>query len=107
LIEWIVWRLKIWWLKKYKYKDKNYRKVRNELKQYMELEAGPEYSFHYKAATTYVIVYAGLIFGPLMPLLNFVVLNSLIIQYIMDKILLTYFYRKPPPHCNQLSKMNF
>ena len=44
----------------------------------MELEAGPEHTFYYKAATTYVIVYAGLIFGPMMPYLYFVALNSLI-----------------------------
>ena len=80
--------------KKYKKKyckgEKTY-----DLQKYIDLHVGPEYYFHYKVGNTAIIVYNCLIFGPLMPLLYLTGLVSVGIQYLVERISLTYFYRVP------------
>ena len=71
--------------------------------RYIDLYAGPEYCFHFKSANTNLIVFTSLIFGPMMPILYFMCLYSIGIQYFMERVTLTYFYRLPPKFSEKLT----
>ena len=45
------------------------RKDKNDFLKYLDLYAGPEYSFHSKFAATNLLVFTVIIFGPILPLL--------------------------------------
>jgi len=71
--------------------------------RYLDLHAGPEYSFHSKQASTTLLVFVTLIFGPILPLLYVVAIFAALVQYIADKVLLSYFNRLPPSYSEQLT----
>lgn len=76
----------------------------NDFLNYLELHAGPEYYIHYKISNTNIIIFNCLLFGPMLPLLYVTGLISLGIQYVVEKITLAYFYRKPPLFTDELTK---
>jgi len=69
------------------------------------LFAGPEYCFYYKVAYTNLHVLICLLFGGALPLLYFIALLALSVQYFVDRLSLTYFYRIPPKFSDKLTKM--
>jgi hypothetical protein len=64
--------------------------------KYLDLNAGPEYNFHSKIAYTSTIVFITLIFGPILPIMYPFAFFAVLVQYLTDKLFLTYFYRLPP-----------
>ena len=80
--------------------------MQNDFLKFLDLYAGPEYPFYYKCANTNLMVFICLIFGPAMPLLYFISLFALAIQYTTDRLLLTYFYRIPPKFSEKLTLQN-
>jgi hypothetical protein len=74
------------------------RNVQNDLLKFLDLKAGPEYCFYYKCSTSNLIVFTCLIFGPALPILYFVGLVAIGVQYFIDRLALTYFYRLPPKY---------
>jgi hypothetical protein len=69
----------------------------------LDLHAGPEYCFYYKCSNASVIVFSCLIFGPSMPLLYIIGFVAVCIQYVTDRVTLTYFYRLPPKYSEKLT----
>ena len=70
---------------------------------YLEMHCGPEYCFYYEIAKTSVIVFVCLLFGPLIPLLYCLGIFALLIQYVVDRTTLAYFYRLPPMYSHRLT----
>jgi hypothetical protein len=79
---------------------------KNDFLKYIDLFAGPEYSFESKLANTTMLVFITLILGPMMPLLYPIALVAVIVQYFTDKIFLTYFFRLPPKYSERLTIQN-
>ena len=71
--------------------------------KYIDLRAGPQYSFHSKLANTQLLVFMVIIFAPMLPILYPIAIGSLILQYLTDKLFLTYFYRLPPKYSEDLT----
>lgn len=65
---------------------------------FLDLHAGPEYYFYYKAAITSLIVFTCILFGGSMPILYFIGLFAILLQYLLDRWTLAYFYRLPPKY---------
>jgi hypothetical protein len=80
---------------KYFYNKVN-RSNKDDFLKYLDLNAGPEYSFHSKIAYCSMVVYVALIFGPIMPIMYPLSFFAILVQYLTDKLFLTYFYRLPP-----------
>lgn len=68
----------------------------NRLLKFLDLNTGPNYLIQYKTSNTIICVFSCLIFGQALPMLYVLGLFALTIQYIIDRMSLTYFYRLPP-----------
>ena len=73
--------------------------------RFRDSEAGPEYAFYYQVGKTTVTVAICLSLGGLMPILYPVALVYCIVQYIVDRMALAYFYRLPPRYGTHLEEI--
>jgi len=111
LVEYAIWWLYREYYRAYVYNPRNdsqtYKmNVSNDFLRYIDLYAGPAYEFHYKTANTNLIVFTSLIFGPMFPVLYFVALYAIGVQYVTERLTLTYFYRLPPKFSEELTLLN-
>ena len=74
--------------------------------RYIDLKAGPEYKFHYKLASTLLVVYAAVIFGPILPMMFPLAMAAMVVKYVFEKLTLTYFYRVPAKYSAKLTVMS-
>lgn len=79
---------------------------RNDLLMYLDLHAGPRYDFSSKFASTNFVIFFTIMFGSMLPILYPISLVGIVIQLVMDKLLLTYFYRLPPKYSEKLTIQN-
>lgn len=75
----------------------------NDLLQYVGLRAGPRYLYHYSFLYTNLIVFTCLLIGPSLPILYFCGLLGIFNLYIVERLALAYFYRKPPVYSEQIT----
>lgn len=77
--------------------------VQNDFLVFMDMHAGPEYPFYLKFSNTNLVVFICIVFGGSMPMLFAIGMLAIAIQYFMDRLALTYFYRLPPKFGEQLN----
>jgi len=65
---------------------------------YIELHGGPEFLLSYRLSAMLLQVSVALLYGVAVPVLYPIVFINLLIQNVIDRILLCYFYREPPHH---------
>ena len=63
---------------------------------YVELYSGPEFLIHYKHSIILNSIWVTMLLGPGFPILFPISLMSMIILYMIEKLMLAYSYRKPP-----------
>lgn len=66
------------------------------VQQYIENVAGPEVQLEIQYSYIFVTIFTTFTFGLAIPILFPIALFSLINLYISNRIMLAYFYRKPP-----------
>ena len=88
--------------RRYIYKANNHYDKHDFLK-YLDVSAGPEYMFHSKLANTNLLLFFTVVFGPILPILYPIALAAGLVQYLTDKLFLSYFYRLPPKYSEQLT----
>lgn len=98
LVDWLLVSLGRCYTRRWVYSSK---KSKNEteaeaMSRYMGLHAGPRYLFYSQCANTNCLVVVCLTLGPLMPWMYWMCFYGLIVQYVVDRMTLTYFYRTPP-----------
>ncbi len=82
--------------------DKNFRTFnkyvtkKKTIQQYVNLYAGPVYLMHFKYSSIMNVTFITFMYGLLIPMLFPIALLSFLILYTVEKLTLTYFYRKPP-----------
>jgi hypothetical protein len=74
----------------------NNRTKAKTIQQYIDSHAGPEMELHLQYSLIFVSVFVCFTYGLALPILFPITLNLLINQYISERILFAYFYRKPP-----------
>jgi len=95
-----------WYSRNFVYNKNPGKYDKNDFLKYLDLNAGPEYSFETKLANTTMLVFVTLMLGPMLPLLYPVALVSIVVQYFTDKVFLTYFFRLPPKYSERLTLQN-
>ena len=64
--------------------------------QYAELRSGPELQVNERYANVQMIVFVSMTYGVSMPVLFPLCFIFLLVNYIMERLMVIYFYRKPP-----------
>ena len=73
------------------------------IQQYINLYSGPEYLIHFKYSRTLNIVFVAFMYGLTLPWIFPIWLVSLIIDYIVEKLCIVYYYKDPPSYDNKLN----
>lgn len=63
---------------------------------YINLYSGPEYMMHFKYSGMMNVLFVTFMYGLAIPLLFPIALMAFTIQYVCEKLTITYFFRKPP-----------
>jgi hypothetical protein len=58
--------------------------------------SGPEYTIHYRYSSIMNMVFVCTMFGTALPILYPIALLAMIIQYIVERCCVCYFYKQPP-----------
>jgi hypothetical protein len=109
IVEYLLMLVYRWYYRNWVYDNKQFSEqskmnVSNNFLKFLDLYAGPEYCFHQKAANTNMIVIICLIFGACYPILYWIGVLAIAIQYFMERVLLTYFYRLPPKFTTKITQ---
>lgn len=84
--------------------DKKSMKTKKKtIQQYVNLHAGPEYMMHFKYSAIMNISFITFMYGLAIPVLFPVALISFIVVYLVERITLTYYYRKPPMYDEKMN----
>lgn len=71
--------------------------------QYVALYAGPEFLMHFKYATILNTVFVTFMYGLALPILFGIAAFTFFNLYVCDKVLITYYFQKPPMYDNRLN----
>lgn len=85
---------------------KNYNTKKVTIEQYIELHSGPDFEIYLKYTYITTPILLAFIYGPAIPLLFPVCLFCLANHYIVERLSLAYFYRKPPKYDNLYGKIS-
>ena len=70
--------------------------LKRDKMDYVKLHAGPEFYLHTFYAKVLLIIFVTFTYGLMMPILFPICAFTLANMYLVDTLMLTYFYRKPP-----------
>jgi hypothetical protein len=73
--------------------------------QYTNLYAGPVHSMEFKYATILNTVFITFFYGTALPLLYPIAAFTFWNLYVVDRIMVTYFYQEPPNYAEKLNKL--
>jgi hypothetical protein len=69
---------------------------KNTIQAYINLYSGPEYAMHFKYSGMMNSVFVCFMYGLAIPLLFPICLLGFTVLYTVEKLMITYFFRKPP-----------
>jgi hypothetical protein len=73
------------------------------IQTYIDLHAGPEFAIHWRYSAVLFQLSIALFFGTGMPIIYVIAFVGCIIQYIVDRLLICYFYREPPAYDDRIT----
>lgn len=73
------------------------------LQQYVNLYSGPAHAMHFKYATLMNTVYVTFMFGVALPILFPIAAFTFFNMYIVERVLLAYYYKLPPTYAGELN----
>lgn len=74
------------------------------IQQYVNIYSGPDYELHFKYAAILNMCFVTFMYGLILPILFPIALLFFVLMYIIEKLSLTYFFRKPPMYDDKLNK---
>lgn len=82
-------------------KDRNFtndylRTQKKSIQQYIDIYSGPEFMIHFRYSTIMNTVFVCLMYGTALPILYPIALMSFVILYILERLLVFYYYKQPP-----------
>lgn len=75
------------------------------IQQYVNLYAGPQHVMHFKYATIASTVLTTFLYGMALPILFPIAMLTFINIYVVEKILLAYWYQAPPSYGPELNAL--
>ena len=73
------------------------------IQEYVNLYSGPQHVMHFKYAAILTTVFVTLMYGYAIPMLFPIAAFTFLNYYIVDKLLITYYYQKPPVYDDKLN----
>ena len=73
------------------------------IQQYVNLHAGPTYLIHFKYSSIMTSIFVTFMYGLTLPILFPIAFIQLLVAYFVEKITLTYYYRKPPMYDEKMN----
>lgn len=80
-----------------------YKTKSKTIQQYIDLYSGPDYLIHYKYSRTLNNIFVTFMYGLALPWLIPVCLFTLVVDYLVEKICIVYYYKDPPSYDNKLN----
>lgn len=74
------------------------------LRQYLLIHQPPKYMMHFHYSFIAVQIWMMFTYGLFIPMIIPVTLFGILLSYVMDKVLLAYFFRQPPQYDHRLQK---
>lgn len=71
----------------------------------MNLYSGPEHAMHFKYATILNTVFVTFMFGTALPVLFPIAVFTFFNMYVCERVLLVYYYPKPPVYDGELNDL--
>jgi hypothetical protein len=87
-----------------KFRSDEWKTKKKTIESYIDLYAGPEFYMHQKYSNIINIAFMTFMFGAGIPLLFPIALLSFIVIYILERILVAYYYRAPSMMDDKLSR---
>lgn len=96
-------------LQYYRCKDKGcckgkYHTKQKTIQKYVDLYAGPDYFIYNKYTSILNVIFVTFMYGLAMPLLFPICFLFLMVFYFFDKLLITYFFKKPPMYDDKINR---
>jgi hypothetical protein len=73
------------------------------IQQYVNIYAGPDHFLHFKYSSIMNSCFVTFTFGLALPLLFPIALIGFIVLYIIERILITYYFRQPPMYDEKMN----
>jgi len=80
-----------------------YKTSSQTIQQYINLYSGPEYLVHFKYSRILNTVFTTFMYGLVLPWIFPVGLLTLLIDYVVEKVCIVYYYKDPPSYDNKLN----
>mmetsp|Transcript_6920 Transcript_6920/g.5166 ORF Transcript_6920/g.5166 Transcript_6920/m.5166 type:complete len:223 (-) Transcript_6920:562-1230(-) len=80
-----------------------YKSKCKSVQQYVERYSGPVYQIHFRYSTILNTVFVTCMYGTAIPILYPVALLSFTILYLMERLLVFYYYKQPPAYDQQMT----
>lgn len=73
------------------------------IQQYVDIHAGVDYLIHFKYSAIMNVCFITFLYGLAMPLLFPIALLFYIVMYTVERLCITYYYKKPPMYDEKLN----
>lgn len=80
-----------------------YKTKKKTIQQYVNLYSGPNYLMHFKYSSMLNTIFVSFMYGLALPLLFPIALLGIIVLYLVERIQITYVYKKPPMYDDKLN----
>ena len=72
---------------------------------YIDLFVGPEFDIHWRYSAILFQMSISLFYGAGIPILYIVTFVGMFIQYVLDRLLVCYFFREPPTYDDRITQI--
>jgi hypothetical protein len=73
------------------------------IQQYVNLHAGPDHALHFKYSSVMTVTYMTFMFGVALPVLFPIAAIAFFVLYTVERLTITFFYRKPPMYDEKMN----
>jgi hypothetical protein len=73
------------------------------IQQYVNVHAGPDHLLHFKYSSVMTVTYMTFMFGIALPLLFPIAAIAFFVLYVSEKLLVTYYFKKPPMYDEKMN----
>ena len=80
-----------------------YKTAKTTIQQYVDLYGGSEYLIYWKYSRIINLSWVTFMFGPGLPILYPTFLLAMVIQYIVERLCMAYYYKQPPMYDDKLN----
>lgn len=85
-------------------RTKDGKTKKSTIQQYVNLYAGPDHLLHFKYSSVMNVTFVTFMYGLALPILFPIALITFLVLYTMERLTVTYYYRKPPMYDEKMNE---